>query len=1002
MRPFRSFLLLLIFLTCFTGLYYVIPLNIPLPVIEDFIPSFSTILPVSGDTVTVITEDTGSLQDAEVNHNAARTEQADTTFIPAADSIIPQPSFPQILSMHFDSLRKSGSQIRIMYYGDSQIEGDRITSYLRQTLREQYGGSGPGLLLPLMPVMYTRSVFVKTSSNWKRYNYLSYKNKETDTRSMGPLMAFCRYLPSGKVSSKIEEASVRIIPSQYADSLVSTYERLKLLYRNREGRVNIKISSAGKELLSDTLGRGDFTQQFICDLKNSRDVRITFSGKSSPDIFGISIESDTGLVVDNIPQRGSAGLEFTMVDKKNLQENLKFLAPDLFVLHYGLNIVRNVRKEYNFYEEGLCRQIRLLKEISPQTPVLVMSLTDMAYLQADSIRSFTNIPDIITAQRLAAEKSGAGFWDSRQAMGGEHSIILWAGKKSPLAQKDLVHFTYPGADTLSKLLVHSIFSWKDTSAKEPVAEMDTVAIPQKIVPLSDTIAVKAVENRGVLRTLATGLLSYDPGNPFIFTTPGFWLFLLVVLAGYSLVYRKLKLRNLYLLIISLYFYFKTGGLFLFLLIFVTVVDYTCAILINRAVTKPKKRFFLILSLASNLGLLAYFKYAAFITDSVNSLLGTQIQVFDILSSLSNAALGTSFDTSFIILPVGISFFTFQSLSYTMDVYRKRMEPVRNIIDFGFYVSFFPHLVAGPIVRASVFIPQVYQEYSLSKREFSHSLFMISKGLIKKIIISNFIALNFVDRVFDAPSIYSGFENLMAVYGYGLQIYCDFSGYTDIAIGVALILGFRLPINFNSPYKAVSITDFWRRWHISLSQWLKDYLYISLGGNRKGKIRTYFNLMITMLLGGLWHGASLRYIIWGGLHGLGLVADRIWSQIFKRAGKPGWIIKTAGIILTFHFVNFCWIFFRAESMDNASAMMKQIINSFSPGSWTTVLPAYFSVFLVILTGYLIHYLPERIKESYRGLFIRVPLPVQLAFIFVVGLLLFQMRTTEVMPFIYFRF
>jgi alginate O-acetyltransferase complex protein AlgI len=1002
MRPFRSFLLLLIFLSCFTGLYYIIPGNIPFPRIEDFVPSFSTLFPATGDTVTIITEDSSPRPAGDFNLDTVEVNLVDTSFVAAADSLIPAPSFPQILSMHFDSLRRSGSQIRIMYYGDSQIEGDRITSFLRQTLREQYGGSGPGLLLPLMPVMYTKSVSVKSSSNWKRYNYLSYSNRETDTKSMGPMMAFCRYLPTGKVSPVNEEAYVRIVPSVYADSSVRSYEKLRLLYRNREGKVTIKISSGGKDIISDTLGRGEITQQYICNLHNSNDLRITFSGKCSPDIFGISLESDTGLIVDNIPQRGSAGLEFTMVDKSNLQENYEFLSPDLFVLHYGLNIVRNVRKEYNYYEEGLCRQIRLLKELSPQTPVLIMSLTDMAYSETDSVRSFNNIPDIISAQRNAAEKSGAGFWDSRKAMGGEHSIILWAAKKSPLAQKDLVHFTYPGADTLSKLLVNGMFSWKDTSAKEPVSKLDTVTIARLILPPKDSLGLKEVRKPGILSSAVTGLLSYDPDNPFIFTTPGFWLFLLVVLAGYSLVYRKLKLRNIYLFIISLYFYFKTGGLFLFLLIFVTVADYTCAILINRAGTKPMKRFYLILSLVSNLGLLAYFKYAAFITDSLNSLFGTQIQVFDILSSLSNSALGTSFDTSFIILPVGISFFTFQSLSYTMDVYRNRMEPVRNIIDFGFYVSFFPHLVAGPIVRASVFIPQVYQEYNLSKREFSHSLFMISKGLIKKIIISNFIALNFVDRVFDAPAMYSGFENLIAVYGYGLQIYCDFSGYTDIAIGVALILGFRLPINFNSPYKAASITDFWRRWHISLSQWLKDYLYISLGGNRKGKIRTYFNLMVTMLLGGLWHGASLRYIIWGGLHGLGLVADRIFSLIFKRPGKPGWIIKTAGIILTFHFVNFCWIFFRSESIDNATTMMTQMIRSFSPGSWPSVLPAYFPVFLVILTGYIIHYLPERIKESYRGLFIRVPLPVQLAFIFVVGLLLFQMRTTEVMPFIYFRF
>jgi D-alanyl-lipoteichoic acid acyltransferase DltB (MBOAT superfamily) len=631
-----------------------------------------------------------------------------------------------------------------------------------------------------------------------------------------------------------------------------------------------------------------------------------------------------------------------------------------------------------------------------------MGVTDMALSQNDTIKSFSNISEIILAQKRAAERGGSGFWDSRQAMGGDHSIVLWAEKKFPLAQKDLVHFTYPGADTLSKLLVSSIFSWRDSTKEKTAVKKDSLIVLPQAVVIRDTAMTVRVKSAGLAKTLVRGILSYDPDNPFIFTTPGFWVFLLLVLAGYSLVYKKLKLRNIYLFLISLYFYFKTGGLFLFLLIFVTVVDYTCAILINNAKGKPLRRFYLILSLVSNLSLLAYFKYASFIAGSLNSLFGTQIQVFDILSSLSNASLGTSFDTSFIILPVGISFFTFQSLSYTIDVYRRRMAPVRNIIDFGFYVSFFPHLVAGPIVRASVFIPQIYQEYNLSKREFSHALFMISKGLIKKIIISNFIALNFVDRVFDAPAMFSGFENLMAVYGYGLQIYCDFSGYTDIAIGVALILGFRLPVNFNSPYKASSITDFWKRWHISLSQWLKDYLYISLGGNRKGKIRTYFNIMITMLLGGLWHGASLRYIIWGGLHGLGLIADKIRSRVFSKPGKLGWLVKIAGVLVTFHFVNFCWIFFRAESMEDAAIMMKQIVNSFSPGSWLTVLPVYSSVFLVMVTGYIIHYLPERIKESYRGLFIKTPVPVQLTFIFVMGLLLFQMRTTAVMPFIYFRF
>ncbi len=441
---------------------------------------------------------------------------------------------------------------------------------------------------------------------------------------------------------------------------------------------------------------------------------------------------------------------------------------------------------------------------------------------------------------------------------------------------------------------------------------------------------------------------------------------------------------------------------MFLLILVIIIDFSCGLLIYHSGRKFFRRLFILVSVVSNLGILAYFKYAEFFVKTANDLLGTDFKVYDFLAAFSNQNLGTSFNISSIILPVGISFFTFQSLSYTIDIFRKKIEPVRNIINFGFYVSFFPQLVAGPIVRASEFVPQLYTRFHLEKREFSHALFLISKGLIKKIIISDFIAVNFIDRVFDMPSVYSGFENMMAVYGYGLQIYCDFSGYTDIAIGLALILGFRLPVNFNSPYKAASLSEFWKRWHISLSRWLKDYLYISLGGNRKGKLRTGINLIITMLLGGLWHGASMRFVIWGGLHGAGLVINKIWKYLLGDRMKAGRFLKAIAVFITFQFVSFCWIFFRSTDMDNVAIMLKQIFRNFSPVSYMTVIPAYSNVFLLMAVGYIIHFLPEKTKESYRGLFIRIPVFAQLAVLMLIALMLYQMRTTEIIPFIYFRF
>jgi alginate O-acetyltransferase complex protein AlgI len=994
MRPLRSFLLILIFLACFTGLHYIVPANQLFPSVYELIPAdlkndfFS---PEKADSIVPA----GNLNEISKTHKSVTIVGADAIPVNIENLPIDQ------LKGFRDSLRYSRGQVRILYYGDSQIEGDRITSFLRQYLRKGHGGTGPGLFLPLMPVMYTKSVSIRSSSNWERYNYLSYNSGRISHRNLGPFMTICRYLPDGVTTLSPEKAFVKIRPSSFSDNATALYDVLRVFYGNNAGIVNIVVKAGGREVFADTLKQGKGYNEITCSLNGAKDILIEFEGKVSPDIYGISIESKNGVIIDNIPQRGSAGLEFTMVDRDNLRESYKKLSPDLFILHYGLNIVKNVRNDYTYFKKGLDRQLSLLKELSPTTPILVISVTDMAVNEGDSIRSYQNIPAIINAQRQASGEAGVNFWDSFKAMGGESSIIRWTKKDPPLAQPDYVHFTNTGADSLSGILANALFPAGDIDTnqlKHADIKADTINHAGPLPAVSSGDAGK----KSTFKLLISRVFKYNPDRPVIFSTAAFWLFFLVVLAGYSLIYKKLFIRNAYLFLVSLFFYYKSGGLFLFLLLFVILIDFTCGLLIHHSRTKFMRRFFVIMSIVSNLGLLAYFKYTGFLINTINDLFGTDLRVYDFLAAFSNSNLGTSFNISSIILPVGISFFTFQSLSYTFDIYRKKLDPVRNIIDFGFYVSFFPQLVAGPIVRAAEFIPQLYHEFHLSKREFSHALFLISTGLIKKIIISDFIAINFIDRVFDAPAMYSGFENLMAVYGYGLQIYCDFSGYTDIAIGLGLILGFRLPVNFNSPYKAAGIGDFWKRWHISLSRWLKDFLYIPLGGNRKGKFRTHINLLITMLLGGLWHGASIRFVIWGLLHGIGLVINRIWNSIFGDRLKAGRIGRAIAVFITFQFVSFCWIFFRAPDMSGVNMMLNQIINSFSPGSYMTVIPAYGSVFLLIAAGYAIHFLPERIKESGRGLFIRIPLIIQLLFVMLVAILLYQMKTTDVMPFIYFRF
>ena len=427
-----------------------------------------------------------------------------------------------------------------------------------------------------------------------------------------------------------------------------------------------------------------------------------------------------------------------------------------------------------------------------------------------------------------------------------------------------------------------------------------------------------------IRDLLQGVFSFDSAHPLLFTQFYFWAFFAVVFAGFSLIHSKPLLRNAYLFFVSLFFYYKTSGVFLLLLLFVVTYNYFAARALRRA--RPGwKSFWVALSVTVDLGVLAYFKYAYFLADFLNDLFGLSIQVHDVLGELGNALTGKSvFRVDAIILPVGISFFTFQAISYVMDVRREKIEPLRNFLDFGFFLTFFPQLVAGPIVRAPEFFPQLRKPYNLSRRWFGIAVFWILNGLVKKLVLADYLAVNLSDRVFGNPLLYTGFENLAALFCYSLQVYADFSGYTDIATGVAMLMGFYLPKNFDSPYKAENAQQFWRRWHMTLSRWLRDYLYIPLGGNRNATwgsyiiivavavigsflsgswwvafavalitlaivlygwlrpdsrkmLRTHVNSMDTMLLGGLWHGASWNFMIWGGLNGIGMIVYKVWTK-----------------------------------------------------------------------------------------------------------------------------
>ena len=514
------------------------------------------------------------------------------------------------------------------------------------------------------------------------------------------------------------------------------------------------------------------------------------------------------------------------------------------------------------------------------------------------------------------------------------------------------------------------------------------------------------------------ILTYNPKSPLIFSSGLFLFLFLGVSLVYALLQRATTARLLFITVFSYYFYYKSSGLYFALLALVTTTDFCIGYYINhvkelehKANKDNDKHYYanmakclVALSLIIDLGLLGYFKYTNFFG-----------ALFCEASSwIPNISL--AWKNLDIFLPVGVSFFTFQSLSYTIDIYRGRIKPLSNLLDYAFYVSFFPQLVAGPIVRASDFIPQIRRKLVVTDEMLGTGMFFIIAGLFKKAVISDYISVNFVERVFDLPTLYSGIENLLAIYGYTLQIYCDFSGYSDMAIGIALLLGFEFPKNFDAPYKSKSITEFWRRWHISLSSWLKDYLYISLGGNRKGKFRQYINLMLTMLLGGLWHGASLTFILWGGIHGLILCLDKAWQAIApalspltylgNNAKKTNWAVRyllfpLTGII-TFHIVCCCWVLFRASDMKTAGEMFGQICTSLDFNILIQWIGSYCGVATLMVLGYLLHFSPKEWSNRTSKAMGYLPMPIQaLVFIIVIWIVI-QVKSSEVQPFIYFQF
>lgn len=478
------------------------------------------------------------------------------------------------------------------------------------------------------------------------------------------------------------------------------------------------------------------------------------------------------------------------------------------------------------------------------------------------------------------------------------------------------------------------------------------------------------------------LFSYQKDAPMIFSSGIFWVIFILFLPIYAYLKDRRWQMLTFVVAFSLYFYYKSSGLFFLLLVGTSLLDWTLSRVLVKQKSDLRRRLCVWVSVVASLSILGYFKYANFFLWNWNEMVGGNFQPMDI------------------ILPVGISFYTFQSISYIVDVYKGRVQPTDTWLEYAFFLSFFPALVAGPIVRADYFIPQIKENPKATRKDVNFGFWLIILGIIKKSLIADYIS-QYNDLIFMSPTGYTGFESLMGVIGYTMQIYCDFSGYSDMAIGIALIMGFKLSPNFDFPYKSTNLTEFWRRWHISLSSWLRDYVYIPLGGNRKGTFRTYLNNFLTMLIGGLWHGAAWKFVFWGAMHGAGLAVHKASKPWLSRL-PDNWVVRSVSWLVTMSFVSFLWVFFRADSWTDSWLIIHNIFTNFRV-DYIPVFAEVRYVWCIMMAVIIVsHALPSQWWTTLGRLFVRTRWWVKLVVFVIVVQLVIQFMSEEVSPFIYFQF
>jgi len=916
---------------------------------------------------------------------------------------------------------RHGGSARVLFYGDSQLWGDNITRRVRQRLLEHFPNGGRGLI-PVAPESGPNGDYVlsgveqSASDGW---DISMLQTMQHHMMEVGLTLRTYRALRDGAW------ARVKLPKQEAADSLGILAAPGPAPMRARFILTNDLVSTREFTITE--------TYTLLTNAIPWKEAQIT-AGKGAK-LYGLDVRRNEGLSFAPVIRKGICSHDFPNIEREPFREQLAAYAPDLFIWYFGKNESGWDQYTLDKYLSGMHWVVSNIRAVSPQTSILFIGPGPRMNTYRGPLRLFPSIPEMRQAQHDFGRDYGVAYYDSFNALGGVDGFLDMV--KRGIAMTDYVHLTFRGGDMLAD-------SFADNLLAAWVAWLET---PEEKSLLS--LFSKQENPGGAPETAA------KTSTAITFDTVSYGFFLVIVFFAWWLLYHTNLVRVVFLLLASWFFYMSWNPVFVILIIATSSIDFCIGLLIGRAHKKKRRglaRLYLAVSLTSSLGLLFFFKYFNFFHEALFQLgLGRE-----------------SADAVSLILPVGISFYTFQTMSYVLDVYRGLLEPIRSFPRFALFVSFFPQLVAGPIVRARDFLPQILARPNFDPVLMCNGFFFIMIGLFKKIVISDFLALNLADRVFASPELYTPVEALLGVYAYGLQIYCDFSGYSDIAIGSAALFGFRLPLNFDSPYKAANLQDFWRRWHITLSTWLRDYLYIPLGGNRHGSARTYINLAITMLLGGLWHGAAWRFIVWGALHGAGLGVVRAFQRRRAKIAeqKSAAAQKTAmraqpkiaaqktavrsrkktapaartqadmppapqpakgrrflAWFCTLHFVMFAWIFFRAPDMAAAGSILAKIggipsaIIEFAGGgnpqsggtavSLATRIEALAPnitsvVGLILLGGFILHFIPARWFEACREFFMKLPAPMQACCLLACMFLFYKTATAAVVPFIYFQF